>query len=47
MRYIDDGRIPVNNNLLKRDIRNFATGRKAWLFRDTTDRAKASALICR
>jgi transposase len=45
MRYTEDGRMPIDNNLLERDIRIFATGRKSWLFSDTVDGAKASAAI--
>lgn len=37
--------MPIDNNLLERDIRIFATGRKSWLFSDTVDGAKASAVI--
>jgi hypothetical protein len=44
-RYTQDGRMPIDNNLLERDIRVFATGRKSWLFSDTVDGAKASAVI--
>lgn len=44
-RYTSDGRIPIDNNILERDIRVFATGRKSWLFSDTADGAKASAVI--
>lgn len=44
-RYTEDGRMPIDNNLLERDIRVFATGRKAWLFSDTVDGAKASAVV--
>ncbi|MQW08195.1 IS66 family transposase [Sinorhizobium meliloti] len=44
-RYTEDGRMPIDNNILERDIRVFATGRKSWLFSDTTDGAKASAVI--
>ena len=44
-RYTDDGRMPIDNNLLERDIRVFATGRKSWLFSDTVEGAKASAVI--
>jgi hypothetical protein len=44
-RYTDDGRMPIDNNLLERDIRVFATGRKSWLFSDTVDGAKASAVV--
>lgn len=44
-RYVEDGRMPIDNNLLERDIRLFATGRKSWLFCDTVDGARASAVI--
>jgi hypothetical protein len=36
-RYTEDGRMPIDNNLLERDIRVFATGRKSWLFSDTVE----------
>ncbi|QYA14639.1 IS66 family transposase [Rhizobium sp. AB2/73] len=45
IRYTQDGNMPIDNNLLERDIRIFATGRKSWLFSDTVDGAKASAVI--
>ncbi|EJC75094.1 hypothetical protein Rleg10DRAFT_3653, partial [Rhizobium leguminosarum bv. trifolii WSM2012] len=44
-RYTSDGRIPIDNNILEREIRVFATGRKSWLFSDTPDGAKASAVV--
>lgn len=44
-RFTEDGRMPIDNNLLERDIRVFATGRKSWLFCDTVDGAKASAVV--
>jgi transposase len=44
-RYVSDGRMPIDNNILERDIRVFATGRKSWLFSDTVDGARASAVI--
>lgn len=44
-RYVTDGRAPVDNNVIERDIRPFCTGRKAWLFADTVAGAKASAMI--
>ncbi len=44
-RYIEDGRMPIDNNLLERDIRVFATGRKSWLFCDTVSGANASAVV--
>ncbi|MCH2222883.1 MAG: transposase, partial [Dechloromonas sp.] len=45
VRYIDDGRAPIDNNVIERDIRPFTTGRKAWLFSDTVAGANASAII--
>uniref|UniRef100_UPI002028D33C IS66 family transposase n=2 Tax=Caballeronia TaxID=1827195 RepID=UPI002028D33C len=44
-RYADHGLASADNNVLERDIRPFATGRKAWLFSDTVEGAKASAMI--
>lgn len=44
-RYTENGRMPIDNNLLERDVRIFATGRKSWLFSDTVDGAKASAVV--
>jgi transposase len=45
VRYIDDGRAPIDNNLIERDIRPFTTGRNAWLFSDSVAGADASAII--
>jgi transposase len=44
-RYVTDGCAPIDNNVIERDIRPFATSRKSWLFADTVDGAKASATI--
>ncbi|RDL52969.1 hypothetical protein BLJAPNOD_04134 [Ensifer sp. M14] len=44
-RYTEDGRMSIDNNLLERDIRIFATGRKSWLFSDTVDGATASVVV--
>jgi transposase len=44
-RYVTDGRVGVDNNVLERDIRPFATSRRSWLFSDTVDGAKASAMV--
>jgi transposase len=38
-RYTEDGRMPIDNNLLERDIRIFATGRKSWLFSEPSSTA--------
>lgn len=43
-RYTEDGEMPIDNNLLERDIRIFARGRKSWLFSDTVAGAGASAV---
>jgi transposase len=45
IRYADDGTVPFDNNVLERDIRPFATGRKNWLFSDTAAGAHASAVV--
>jgi transposase len=44
-RYVDDGRYVIDNNVIERDIRPFATSRKSWLFSDTVAGAKASAMV--
>ena len=44
-RYVRDGRAPVDNNVIERDIRPFCTGRKSWLFSDSVAGAKASAMV--
>lgn len=44
-RYVQDGRMPIDNNLLDRDIRIFATGRKTLAVQRTVDGAKASAVL--
>lgn len=44
-RYVTDGRAPIDNNVLERDIRPFVTGRKSWLHCDTVAGAKASATV--
>ena len=45
IRYIEDGRAPIDNNLIERDIRPFTTGRKNWLFSNSAAGADASAVI--
>ncbi len=45
VRYLEDGRIEVDNNLCENAIRPFVLGRKAWLFSDTSDGAEASARL--
>jgi len=45
IRYIDDGRLRIDNNLVENSIRPFVVGRKAWLFSDTVRGAEASATL--
>jgi len=44
-RYVEDARAPIDNNVMEREVRPFATSRKSWLFNDTVAGAKASATI--
>ena len=43
--FMEDGRIPLSNNLCEASIRPFATGRRAWLFADTPKGATANAML--
>jgi len=43
VRIFDDGRIPLDTNLVENAIRPFVVGRKNWLFADTARGAHASA----
>ena len=43
--FLNDGRIPLSNNLAERSIRPFAIHRKNWLFADSVEGAKANATM--
>ncbi|OSM05943.1 IS66 family transposase [Magnetofaba australis] len=43
IRYIEDGRLEIDNNLCENAIRPFTLGRKNWLFSNTVRGVKASA----
>jgi transposase len=43
VRYVDDGRYPIDNNACENAIRPFVVGRRNWLFADTVAGAHASA----
>jgi hypothetical protein len=43
VRYVDDGRYPIDNNACENAIRPFCVGRRNWLFADTVAGANASA----
>lgn len=45
VRYLEDGRIPIDNNRCENAIRPFVIGRKNWLFADTPAGADASAAL--
>ncbi len=42
-RYLDDGRLRIDNNVSERELRQIAVGRKAWLFVGSDDHAQATA----
>lgn len=44
-RYVDDGRLAIDNNIAERAIKSFVIGRKNWLFADSADGAYASAVM--
>lgn len=44
IRYCDHGSLNISNVLAENAIRPFVVGRKAWLFADTPDGARASAI---
>jgi transposase len=43
VRYLDDGRLEIDNNAAENAIRPFVLGRKNWLFSDSVHGVKASA----
>lgn len=43
VRYLDDGRLEIDNNRTENSIRPFVMGRKAWLFSDSVAGVTASA----
>ena len=45
MRYLEDGRLSIDNNRAERAIKPFVIGRKNWLFANTEAGAHASALL--
>jgi transposase len=45
VRYIDDGRLAIDNNAVERAIRPFVIGRRNWLFSDTPKGADTSARL--
>lgn len=44
-RFLDDGRLPIDNNLCENTLRPVALGRKNWLFAGSLEGAKRMAII--
>jgi len=44
-RYLDDGRVAIDNNYLEEKIRPIAQGRKAWLFAGSLRAGKRAAAV--
>lgn len=44
-RYLDDGHLSIDNNSTERAIKNFAVGRRNWLFAKSIRGADASAIV--
>jgi transposase len=45
MRYLEQGDLAIDNNVIERDIRPFAIGRKNWLFSQSQNGARSSAML--
>jgi transposase len=43
--FLEDGRLPLSNNLCEANIKPYATARRAWLFADTPKGARANAIM--
>ena len=44
-RYVDDGRLPIDNNASERDLRGIALGRRNWLFCGSARGGQTAATI--
>ena len=45
LRYLDDGRLEIDNNRVERQIRGVAVGRKNWMFAGSDEGARRAATI--
>lgn len=43
--FLDDGEVPMDNNVAEQSIRPFCVGKKNWVMIDTVAGAEASAMI--
>ncbi|MEQ8565218.1 MAG: IS66 family transposase [Deltaproteobacteria bacterium] len=44
-RFLDDGRLPLDNNVSERELRRQAVGRKNWIFVGSDDGARANSVF--
>ena len=44
-RFLDDGRLPIDNNISERNLRQQAVGRKNWIFVGSDEGARANAVF--
>ena len=44
-RYIEDGNLQIDNSRVERLVKPFVIGRKNWLFSNTANGARASAML--
>jgi transposase len=45
IRFLDDGRLEIDNNRAERSVKPFVIGRKNWLFANTPSGARTSAIV--
>ncbi len=45
MKYLEDGRLDIDNNRAERAVKPFVIGRKNWLFSNTANGARSSAIL--
>jgi hypothetical protein len=45
VRFVDDGRLSIDNNIAERSVKAFVIGRKNWLFADSVDGGNATAVL--
>ena len=45
LRYLDDGRLDIDNNRVERQMRSVAVGRKNWMFAGSAAGARRAATI--
>ena len=45
IRYVEDGNLSIDNNRAERAVKPFVIGRKNWLFSNTANGARASAML--